>query len=135
MRLLLDTHVWLWMITGDKRLTEGHRATLEDPGSDLYLSAAAVWELAIKSVAGKVKYSGSPSVQIPIHIERSGVYPLALTVDHAIAAADLPMHHRDPFDRMMVAQARAEEMTLVTADRRLAAYGVPILDVGSSPSG
>ena len=131
MKLLLDTHVWLWMIAGHARLTDEDHAALESPENDLYLSAAAVWELAVKSAAGKLKYTGTPSVQIPIHIERSGVYPLAVTVDHAIAAADLPMHHRDPFDRMLVAQARAEEMTLATADRRLAAYGVSILEVGA----
>lgn len=129
MRLLLDTHVWLWMVTGDERLGES-RSTLEDSESELYLSAAAVWELAIKAAAGKLRYSGSPAVQIPLHIERSGVYPLAVTIDHALAAADLPMHHRDPFDRMLVAQARVEEMTLATADRRLAAYGISLLEVG-----
>ena len=129
MRLLLDTHVWLWMITGDERLTDTLRANLEDPDSDVYLSAAAMWELAIKSAAGKLKYTGSPSVQIPIHIQRTGVYPLPVTVEHAIAAADLPMHHRDPFDRMMVAQAQIEELTLATADRRLAAYEVSVLQV------
>jgi PIN domain nuclease of toxin-antitoxin system len=128
-RLLVDTHVWLWMVTGDERLTDDVRATLEAPGSEVYLSAAAVWELAIKAAAGKLKYSGSPAVQIPIHVQRSGVLPLPVTIDHAIAAADLPPHHRDPFDRMMVAQARLEEMTLATADRRLAAYGVPLLEV------
>ena len=131
MRLLLDTHVWLWMITAHERLTDRDHAVLESPENDLYLSAAAVWELAMKSAAGKLTYSGSPSVQIPIHIERSGVYRLAVTVDHAIAAADLPMHHRDPFDRMLVAQARVEELTLATADRRLRAYGVEILEVGA----
>ena len=130
MKLLLDTHVWLWMITGHARLTDQDHVALESPENDLYLSAAAVWELAIKSSAGKLKYSGTPSVQIPIHLERSGVYPLTVTVDHAIAAADLPMHHRDPVDRMLVAQARVEEMTLATADRRLAAYGVPVLEFG-----
>jgi PIN domain nuclease of toxin-antitoxin system len=130
MRLLLDTSVWLWMIADDRRLTDEVRAALEDSSSEIYLSAAALWELAIKTSAGRVRYSGSPSVQIPIHLERSGVYPLPVTADHAIAAADLPMHHRDPFDRMMVAQARVEELTLATADRRLEAYGVPLLEVG-----
>ena len=71
MRLLVDTHVWLWMVTGDERLTDDVRATLEAPDSEVYLSAAAVWELAIKAAMGKLKYSGSPAVQIPIHIQRS----------------------------------------------------------------
>jgi PIN domain nuclease of toxin-antitoxin system len=118
------------MVTDDARMSERLRTVLEDVETELFLSAVAVWELAIKSAAGKLKYSGSPAVQIPNHIARSGVRPLAVTVDHAIAAADLPMHHRDPFDRMMVAQARVEELTLATADRRLAAYGVPLLEAG-----
>ncbi|HEX5041133.1 MAG TPA: type II toxin-antitoxin system VapC family toxin [Candidatus Limnocylindria bacterium] len=129
MRLLLDTHVWLWMITGNSRIGDEHKSVLEEPANDLYLSAAAVWELAIKASAGKLKYTGNPSVQIPLHIQRSGVYPLDVTAEHALAAAALPMHHRDPFDRMLVAQAAIEEMTLATGDARLAAYGVPLLEI------
>jgi len=127
MRLLLDTHVWLWMIGEDERLNELTRAALSDPGNDIFLSAAAVWELAIKHAAGKLKYTGSPAVQVPIHIKRSGVLPLPITADHGLAAAALPMHHRDPFDRMMIAQALAENLTLSTADDRLSAYEVPLL--------
>ena len=127
MRLLLDTHVWLWMIGEDERLNEPTRAALSDPENDIFLSAAAVWELAIKHAAGKLKYTGSPGVQVPIHIKRSGVLPLPITADHGLAAAALPMHHRDPFDRMMIAQALAEELTLATADDRLSAYEVPLL--------
>ncbi len=131
MRLLLDTHVWLWMIGDEGRLAEQYRATLVDPDSELLLSAAAIWELGVKAAAGKMKYTGSYETQVPIHIRRSGVRPLAITIEHAIAAAALPMHHRDPFDRMMVAQAKVEELTLMTADRRLAAYDVPIVDIGA----
>ena len=127
MRLLLDTHVWLWMIGEDQRLNERTRAALRDPENDIYLSAAAVWELAIKQAAGKLKYTGSPAVQVPIQIKRSGVLPLPITVDHGLAAAALPMHHRDPFDRMMIAQALAEDLTLSSADDRLGAYEVPLL--------
>ena len=131
MRLLLDTHVWLWMIGNEERLAEEHRATLVDPDSELFLSAAAIWELGIKAAAGKMKYTGSYESQVPIHIRRSGVRPLAITVEHAVAAAALPMHHRDPFDRMMVAQAKVEGLTFMTADRRLAAYDVTVVDVGA----
>lgn len=127
MRLLLDTHVWLWMIAEDERLNEPTRAALSDPENDIYLSAAAVWELAIKHAAGKLKYTGSPAIQVPLHIKRSGVLPLPITAEHVLAAATLPMHHSDPFDRMMIAQALAEELTMATADDRLSAYGVPLL--------
>ena len=127
MRLLLDTHVWLWMIGEDDRLNEPTRAALRDPENDVFLSVAAVWELAIKHAAGKLKYTGSPAVEVPIHIKRSGVLPLPITVDHGLAAAALPTYHRDPFDRMMIAQAVVEELTLSTADHRLSAYEVPVL--------
>ena len=127
MRLLLDTRVWLWLIGEDERLNEPTRAALADPENDIFLSAAAVWELAIKRAAGKLKYTGSPAVQVPLHIKRSGVLPLPITADHGLAAAALPMHHRDPFDRMMIAQALAEDLTISTADERLSAYGVPLL--------
>jgi PIN domain nuclease of toxin-antitoxin system len=127
MRLLLDTHVWLWMIGDDERLNEPTHTALTDPENDIFLSAAAVWELAIKRAAGKLKFTGSPAVQVAIHLKRSGVFPLPITADHALAAAALPMHHRDPFDRMMIAQALAEDLTLSTADARLSAYEVPLL--------
>lgn len=129
MRLLLDTHVWLWMISADDRLSAESRSLLQDPQTDVYLSVAAVWEIGIKHAAGKLRYSGSPSVQVPIHIQRSGVAILQIEVQHALAAAALPMHHRDPFDRLMIAQAQAEELTLATADQRLGAYDVSLLDV------
>lgn len=131
MRILLDTHVWLWMVSDAARIPDDQRAILEDPQSDLFLSAAAIWELAIKHAAGKLRYTGSPATQIPIHVQRSGVRPLSMSIDHALAAADLPMHHRDPFDRMMVAQSRLEDMTFATADHRLEAYDVPVMRIGA----
>lgn len=128
MRILLDTHVWLWMITDDDRLGGEARAVLADPATQAYLSVAAVWELAIKHAAGKLRYTGSPSVQVPLHIKRSGVQPLGITVEQALSAAALPMHHRDPFDRLMLAQAVDQELTFAT-DTKLEAYGIPLLQV------
>jgi PIN domain nuclease of toxin-antitoxin system len=119
------------MISDEGRLSAAIRGKLVDPDTELYLSIAAVWEIAIKHAAGKLRYSGSPSVQVPAHIRRSGVVPLPISVDHALASASLPQHHRDPFDRMMIAQARAEEMTLATADERLKQYDVPIVFAAS----
>ena len=131
MRLLLDTHVWLWMISADERLGDDTRRILTDPQTETYLSVAAVWELAIKHAAGKLRYTGSPSVQVPLHIKRSGVGTLGITVEQALKAAALPMHHRDPFDRLMLAQAADQELTFATADAKLEAYGVPLLQVTS----
>jgi PIN domain nuclease of toxin-antitoxin system len=87
MRLLLDTLGWLWWIGEADRLNEPTRAALSDPENDLFLSAAAVWERSIEQAAGKLKYTGSPAVQVPLHIKRSGVLPLPITADHARAAA------------------------------------------------
>lgn len=131
MRLLLDTHVWLWMVSDADQLGDEARTALTHPDNDLYLSVAAVWEIGIKHAAGKLRYPGSPSVQVPLHMQRSGVSLLAVGVEHALAAAALPKHHRDPFDRMMIAQAQAEEMTLATADARFGAYDVPLLMVAA----
>lgn len=131
MRLLLDTHVWLWMISADERLGDDARRMLLDPQTETYLSVAAVWELAIKHAAGKLRYTGSPSVQVPLHIKRSGVRTLGISVEQALNAAALPMHHRDPFDRLMLAQAADQELTFATADAKLEAYGVPLLGVTS----
>jgi PIN domain nuclease of toxin-antitoxin system len=129
-RLLLDTHVWLWMIGQSSRLPDQARATLTDESNDLYLSAVSAWEIGIKHAAGKLRFTGRPSVQLPGYVKRSGVQPLVVTLEHALRAAGLPMHHRDPFDRLMIAQAQEEELTFVTADKRLAAYDVPILELG-----
>ena len=124
MRLLLDTRVWLWMIGPADRLRDDVRAALADPANELLLSVAAVWEIAIKHAAGRLPLVTPPSILVPAHLARSGVAPLAVGVGHALRAAELPMHHRDPFDRLMVAQALEEQMTLVTADPRLRRYGV-----------
>lgn len=130
MRLLLDTHVWLAMIGQSDRLDANTRAILIDESNDLYLSTVAVWEIGVKHAAGMLKFTGKPSAQLPTYLKRSGVQPLVVTVEHALRAADLPMHHRDPFDRLMIAQAQEDELTLATTNRRLASYDVPILEVG-----
>ena len=127
MRLLLDTHVWLWMIGEHERIEDEAKRALTDPLTELFLSVASVWEIAIKHAAGKLKYTGQPRVQVPLHIERSGVSPLRISVEHALAAGALPSHHRDPFDRLIIAQAQVEELTVVTADERFTAYDVPLM--------
>ena len=128
MRLLLDTDVWLWMIAAPDRLSEDARQALADQGNELYLSVATAWEIGIRHAAGKLKYTGSPAIQVPIHIRRSGVVLLPISVDHALTAAALPMHHDDMIDRLLAAQAEAERMTLATANPALRAYGISTLE-------
>lgn len=129
MRFLLDTHVWIWMATEPDHLSIEHQDLLTDPENDLYLSAASIWELAVKHSIGKIKYTGNPAVQIPIHIGQTGVQMLSVNVEHALATSELPSHHRDPFDRILIAQARVERLTLMTGDAHFAAYDVPLLNV------
>lgn len=127
MKILLDTQAWLWMIGPQERLSDAARALLVDPHNELYLSTAAVWEIGLKHAAGKLKFTGPPAAHIPLHIRRSGVRPLPPTVEHVLRAAALPMHHRDPFDRLMVAQAQEDELALLTTDARLGAYEVEVI--------
>lgn len=121
MDLLLDTHVFLWWDTG--------RVTLDaiaDPGNRVFVSAASVWEIGIKAVKGKLSYSGSPLAAIG----DNGFLPLSITSDHAERAARLDWSHGDPFDRMLVAQAGAEGLVLVTADQAIQRFrGVALLPI------
>lgn len=120
MRLLLDTHAFVWLLAGDERLVHTARASIERAAS-LQLSAASVWEGEIKRAAGRL--IAPPLVEAA---ERAHIEVLAITAEHATAAGHLPLHHRDPFDRMLVAQARIETLVLVTKDAVLGRYGVPV---------
>jgi PIN domain nuclease of toxin-antitoxin system len=119
MRLLLDTHVFIWSVTASRLLKAATRDYLASAQA-VYVSAASIWEIAIKSRLGKI--DGDPRL-FAAAIEPSGFHPLSITPQHAAAVARLPLHHADPFDRLLLAQAFAEPLRLVTADRMLAAYG------------
>lgn len=123
MRLLLDTHVLLWWLADDPSLQEEARAKISDPGSSVFVSAATVWEVSIKRALGKLE---SPSDLLE-KIEDNRFEPLEIGVLHAHEAGSLPRHHEDPFDRMLVAQAIAEDLTIVTPDRRIPLYSVRTL--------
>lgn len=129
MTVLLDTHVWLWMLSAPERL--GRAApVLEDARNELLLSAASVWEIAIKASLGRIALPLPASRYVPTRMRRTGVVPVAVEAAHAVAVADLPLLHRDPFDRLLVAQARSLGVPIATADPLVAAYDVAILDVG-----
>ena len=122
MSLLLDTHVVLWWLTDDPTLSDDIKTRLDhDP--DIYVSAASVWEVIIKQAAGKL----TEPADLPERIRSSGFAELAISSEHAIAAGRLPLIHRDPFDRMLVAQARCEDFTLVTRDPQCQKYEVAVL--------
>ncbi len=124
MSLLLDTHVVLWWLADDPTLSDELKDRL-DREPDVYLSPATLWEVAIKQSIGKLPHPAD----LPERIRDSGFRPLPITVDHAIAAGRLPLLHRDPFDRMLIAQARAEHLTLVTRDADIHQYDVRVLAV------
>lgn len=125
MRLLLDTHVLLWELEGSRRVSPAAQEAIEQ-ATALWFSVVSFAEIGVKAAAGKL----SVPRDLGVHVLRSGVEILRLDAAHGLAVADLPMHHRDPFDRLLIAQARSEQLTIVTADRRIAAYDVPLVDAG-----
>ena len=128
MRLLLDTHVWLWLLAASDRLRPDGLQQLAE-ADELVLSAACVWEVVVKHGLGKLPLPVSPGRLVDLSYSEAGMRALPLTAEHVLGIAELPALHRDPFDRALVAQACAEGLTLVTADALVQAYEVPILAV------
>ncbi len=126
MRFLLDTHCWLWLQTTPERLSPELLSLLADPANDLFLSAASSWEIAIKYALGKLPLPEPPSRYVPRRMTASGSRGMAVEHTHCLRVAELPMHHRDPFDRLLVAQAQIEKLTLVTVDPQFEAYDIRI---------
>lgn len=121
--LLLDTHVLLWWRGDYRRISVRAREAIADPGHVLFFSAASIWEMAIKHAAGKLKMPAD----VLDTFEQRGFTELRMSSRQGLIAGALPPHHGDPFDRMLVAQAQSEKLTLVTNDARIAAYDVPVL--------
>ena len=127
MNLLLDTNVLIWWVEDNPRIFSSAGAAIRDPDNLVYVSVASAWEIAIKSALGKLHGSGPASVWIPEAFRRTGFVPLPIALDHALAVEALPRHHNDPFDRILVAQALAEGMHLVTSDAIFEHYSVPMI--------
>jgi PIN domain nuclease of toxin-antitoxin system len=123
-RILLDTHVWLWTLVTPERIGERARRQLVDPGNELLLSAASAWEIAIKYRLGKLPLPEPPEEFVSPRLARDGITPLPVTLRHALHVAHLPYLHRDPFDRLLIAQASLERLVLFTADRQFKEYDV-----------
>lgn len=123
-RLLLDTHVFLWWLADDPRLGPESRTAIAEPGNAVFVSAATAWEIAIKRALGKLE---APE-DLDSLVEQEGFTHLPITFFHGEQAGALPHHHRDPFDRMLVAQAQAEGLVIITRDLRLKAYGIRTLN-------
>jgi PIN domain nuclease of toxin-antitoxin system len=131
MRFLLDTSVVLWSVAEDYKLNSRAMELLSSKASELYLSPATAWEIAIKYALGTLPLHTAAKNFIPEAVRGMGLHTLDITLDHAIEAGQLPRHHRDPFDRMLIAQARLEKMTLLTADRVFQKYGVEMMFCGN----
>jgi PIN domain nuclease of toxin-antitoxin system len=126
MRLLLDTHALLWWHEGATELSEAATAALSDPTNTVYLSAVNVWEIQIKRHLGKLHLTGTLPDLVDQQHRVNGFGLLAVRVEHIYRLDTLPYHHRDPFDRLLVAQALEEDLTLLTRDEDVASYDVPI---------
>jgi PIN domain nuclease of toxin-antitoxin system len=127
MRILLDTHVWLWLQVSPERVSAANLELLAAPDTERLLSVASAWEIAIKFAIGKLPLPEPPSRYVPARMSTSATRPLHVSLQHALAVAELPRHHSDPFDRLLVAQAQAEKLPIMTADDKLAPYDVELL--------
>ena len=128
MKYLLDTEVWLWMQAHPERIGHNTMNTLTDEQNELLLSAASGWEIARKFRSGKLHLYDSPDRYVPDRILTSGVQGLPIEHSHALRVTRLDNHHTDPIDRLLVAQATIEHATLISAERRLAAYDIEFID-------
>jgi PIN domain nuclease of toxin-antitoxin system len=129
MRYLLDTHVWLWLTVEPERLDKELLLLLAQPSSKLHLSVASAWEIGIKFALGKIELPQSPELFIPSRLARDKISSLSVEMSHALKAAALPPIHKDPFDRLLVAQAQSTGLQLVTHDSWAQQYEVDYLAV------
>lgn len=127
MKILIDTACWLWSLTEPDHLNKRARDLLSNPAQDLFLSAASSWEIAIKCALGKLNLPESPEKFIPARMAALNIMGLPVNHSHALRVFTLSPHHRDPFDRILIAQAQIEGMTILTADRAFEDYDVKII--------
>jgi PIN domain nuclease of toxin-antitoxin system len=124
MRLLLDSHSFLWFAEADPRLSLTARALIEDSGNEVFLSLGSIWEIAIKISQGKLVLDQPVMTLVQQEVSLDRIALLPITLDHLEVISALPFHHRDPFDRLLVAQAQVEALAIVSVDAVLDAYGI-----------
>ena len=127
MNLLIDTHIFIWLLVASSRLPDSVCAVLANRRNTVYLSVASTWEMAIKVGVGKLDLPPNLQDWLPAELDAADIRLLPIYLEHALGVETLPRHHRDPFDRLIVAQAILEGLTVVTADRTFGLYDVPIL--------
>jgi PIN domain nuclease of toxin-antitoxin system len=126
-KILLDTHTFLWWITDDQRLSVRAREVIGDGNNELFLSAATGWEIAIKLRIGRLKLPVEPVPFILEQMRINAIQSLAIQMNHALHVYTLPQHHRDPFDRLLIAQSQLEGLPILSADSQLASYPVQLI--------
>ena len=127
MKVLLDTHAFLWLISDDGRLSENARQTFLNTENSLFFSAASLWEICVKKSLGKISLKDGWFQTIQEEMEINTIQWLPIEMTHCAGVAELPLHHRDPFDRMLIAQAIVEEMKLMSRDSRLSIYAIELI--------
>lgn len=124
MKLLLDTHAFLWWNEASPRISRRVRGLLADPENKLYFSVAGAWEMTLKVQSGKLGLPAAVPVYLPARLNHYGIEILTVTLDHVLAMSALPLHHRDPFDRILIAQGQVERLPIVTHDSQVRKYAV-----------
>jgi PIN domain nuclease of toxin-antitoxin system len=132
-KVVLDTHCFLWWISEKEKLNAEARRIIATGANTVYFSAASAWEIAIKTSIGKLRLPEPPLSFVPAKIAEQGMTPLPIGQIHALLAGALPPFHKDPFDRLLVAQARLEDVPILTADRKLLPYDAEVIWAGTSP--
>lgn len=127
MKYLLDTHIFIWWTLDHPKLSGPAKATISDKDNLIYVSSASIWEIAIKSSVGKLSLPESPEIFVRKQLEMNDFNILDITVGHSLGILDLPMHHKDPFDRILIAQAKYENMIIITDDRLIKQYKVNVM--------
>jgi PIN domain nuclease of toxin-antitoxin system len=127
MRLLLDTHAFIWFVDGNSKLSSAARAAIDDVSNAVYLSVASAWELAILVSLKRITLQRTVKEYVAVYTEKNAIDLLPVTLDHIGGIVDLPFHHCDPFDRLLSAQAKSNDLTLVSADNAFEQYKVNIL--------
>jgi PIN domain nuclease of toxin-antitoxin system len=128
MKLLIDTNVFLRLFLSPSRISKDVETLLKDPNNEIYLSAASAWEIAVKYGINKLQLPDAPDVYVPDRMNRANFKRLEITHEHALAITNLPQIHKDPFDRLLIAQANEENLTLLSADKIFAQYSVKFID-------
>jgi len=127
MKVLLDTHTFLWWVTDDPKLSSRVRKIISDGKNELFLSAVSGWEIAIKAQLGRIQIPDKPQTFISEQMVANAIQGLPIQISHAVHIYNLPTHHRDPFDRMLVAQAQLEKLPILTDDPQISQYPVKVI--------